>query len=157
MEPNRNTLILIVAIALVVGLALGYFAGNASGSASTEQKFTPLLELAFPKPPTDIRSLSGTVKSMYGASISLEVRDPEDYLPHLDGSPHRTVARVAQVSAATTYTLIDYSKLNAQGNPAYISRTLSDLKAGDVVIVRSNENIRDAETFDATAVELVKY
>lgn len=157
MEPNRNTLIVTAAIALIAGLAVGYFAGSAQGGAATEKKLMPLIDAAFPPPPSEFFSLTGAVTSIYGAELGLEIDDPDDYLPHLDGSPRAKEMRTAQVSASTAYTLINYARLDQSGNPVRTSFSFGNLKVGEIITVRSAENIRDAASFEATAVERVVY
>lgn len=156
MNRKPLVLILVIVVAIALGFGVGFFVGS-QRSATEVAELRPLVDLAFPKPPEEMMSLSGTVKAVYGASLVLTVSDPDDYLPHLDGSPRRMEERTANVSAATKYSLIDYTKLDRAGSPTVKSFTLADLKAGDVVTVRSEGNIRDENVFDATAIDLVRY
>jgi hypothetical protein len=157
MEPNRNTLYLTAAIALLIGLAAGYFIGNTQGNVAAERKFAPILNAIYPPPPDELSSLTGTVKSVYGAGFELEIEDLDDYLPHLDGSARAKETRTANTSVGTIFTLINYERLDRQGNPTRMPRTFANLTAGDMVTVRSSENIRNAGSFDATAVEWIQY
>ncbi|MFH0806232.1 MAG: hypothetical protein V1885_00700 [Candidatus Brennerbacteria bacterium] len=157
METNRNVLATVGIIGLIVGLAGGYFIGAARGGAAVEQRLAPFLELAFPKPSLNIQSLGGTVTNAYGASFTLEIDNIDDYLPHLDGSPRTKESRTVNVTANTMFTLIDYSSLDARGNPSRTPQTFSSLKVGDTVMVRSDENVRNVGTFDAREVEWVRY
>lgn len=157
-------ILFIAIIAAAVGV-LGFYFGKQQGTKEGKQevqtkvveKLQSLVELAFPKPPDDIRSFSGTIKGIYGATINLEISDPDDYLPHTDGSPRAKEIRFASLFSSTKIYLIDTTKLDAQGNPQRTELKLSDLKIGDAVTVRSNQNIRNAKKFDVTKIELVKY
>lgn len=151
------SLLLLIMAALALGFYFGRQKGTTTATQAVQQKLQPLVELAFPKPPDDIRSLSGVVKGIYGATINLEINDPDDYLPRLDGSPRKKQIRFASVTAATTIVFIDTTQLDVQGNPKITVLPLSDLKIGDNVTVRSDQNIRDERKFDITKVELVKY
>lgn len=161
MNKRSNAPAIIAAAALIIGFGVGFFAGNLrgehQGAAVAEQKYAPLIDSAFPKPPAELTSLSGTVKSTYGATITLEVYDPDDYLPHADGSPRAKQTRSANVTGSTTYTLVNFGKLDKQGNPARTTLTFKDIKEGDTVTVRAAANIKTAQTFDVTSVELVRY
>ncbi|MFH1162038.1 MAG: hypothetical protein V1696_02050 [Candidatus Jorgensenbacteria bacterium] len=158
---RSNVLVLTAAIAVIVGFAIGFLVGNvkgkSDGAAAAEQRYSPIVDSLFPKPSAEIKDLSGTVKDIYGASIALEVYDPDDYLPHTDGSPRAKQIRTANVTGSTTYTIIDFGKLDREGNPARVNITFGDLKTGDTVTVHSNENIKSAQTFDITGVDLVRY
>ncbi|MDI6778895.1 MAG: hypothetical protein QME25_01685 [Bacteroidota bacterium] len=83
----------------------------------TKEDLKKLVDLAFPPPPAEIFSLSGVVKTIVGATIAMEVDDPEDYLPHPDGSPRRKQTRFASLLAETKITLIDTTQLDREGNP----------------------------------------
>jgi hypothetical protein len=138
-------LVIMFAAGVFVGLGLGRRQGETLGAAAAEKKLQPLIDLAFPKPPAVIKSFGGTIKDIFGAKITLEIRDPDDYLPHTDGTQPKI-------------TLVDYTKKDAQGNsPLQMALKLSDLKAGDQINVRSDQNIRDAKEFIATEIELIKY
>ncbi len=160
-QGTGNVLAVGAAVALILGLGIGFFAGNMKGKSDgatlAEQKFAPIVEFVFPKPPAELTALSGTVKGLYGASIALEVQDPDDYLPHPDRSPRRTEVRTANVTPSTTYMLVNFRRLDRQGNPARTTLAFNDLKEGDAVTVKSMANIKDTQSFEATAVEVVRY
>lgn len=157
MEGNKNVFTIIGIVMLIAGLAAGYFIGDARGAATTESALLPLIETVIPRPPEVMNSLSGTVSGTYGASFSIAVVDPDDYLPRLDGSPKSLESRTVNVSAGTEYALIDYTSIDREGNPRRTPLTLSDLRVGEVVTVWSNENIRDAGSFEASVVQKVIY
>lgn len=157
--PNKKIALplILLALGLAVGFAAGFYQGARQGAATAENRLASVLDLAFPKPPTEMFALTGAVKRIYGATIELEIDNPDDYLPHPDQSPRAKETRRANVIAATSYATIDFSKLDAEGNPSRAAFTLADLKEGDIVTVRSAQNIKDVQTFDVVAVERVIY
>ena len=157
MRLKTFTITIVVLAALALALALGLALGRKQGGAKVEQKLSPLVDLAFPKPSDEIKNFSGTITKIYGAIINLEIVDPDDYLPHTDGTPYIKEIRLASISSATQITLVDYTKPDNRGNPTITSIELSNLKTGDTITVQSDENIRDAKKFDVTRVELIRY
>lgn len=157
MKLKTFTITIVILAAIALALALGLALGRKQGGAEIEQKLSPLVDLAFPKPPDEIKNFSGTITKIYGAIINLEIVDPDDYLPRTDGTPHIKEIRLASISSATEIMLVDYTKPDNRGNPTITPLELSDLKVGDTITVRSDQNIRDAEKFDVTRVELVRY
>lgn len=157
--PNKKIALplILLALGLVVGFAAGFYQGERQGATTAENRLAPVIDLAFPKPSTEMFALTGAVKRVYGATIELEIDNPDDYLPHPDQSPRAKETRRANVTAATSYAIIDFSKFDATGNPVRTAFALADLKESDIVTVRSTENIRNAESFDVTAVERVTY
>ncbi len=145
----------LMAGSLIAGYALGQQKGERTGKAAAERELKPLVEAIYPAPPAVVQSLTGTVKVVAGGTISLEVQDPADYLPHLDGSPVRTTVRAAIVSSATKITLVDTAHPDKSGAPATSSLRLSDLRPGDIISVTSEANIRDVKQFDVTEIQLV--
>jgi hypothetical protein len=149
--------IVIVIIAIVAAFYFGRSVEQKQKQEIIETKLQPLVDLTFPKPPSEIFALTGKVKSVFGATVELEVQDPDDYLPHTDGSPYKTQTRFANITSQTKITLVDLKKIDSQGNPLKTPIKLSDLKPGDVITVQSNQNIRNEKKFDVTAIELAKY
>ena len=153
----KKTLISIFIILIVVaGMAFGFYLGQKKGAITaakeTEIKLQPLVDLAFPKPPEDIKSLSGVIKGIYGATINLEINDINDYLPHTDGSPRAKETRFASLTSKTKIVSIDTTKLDSNGNPQITELKLADLKVGDTITVRSEQNIKEAKKFDITKI-----
>lgn len=158
MEPQgKNVLWIVGATAFIVGLAAGYWAGNTTGMRAGEARLKPVVDLAFPPPPDEMYALTGVVKSIYGTSITLEIDDPDDYLPHADGSPRRKQTRTVSVSSATTFSDVNFRSLDREGNPVRTSFAFTDLQPGNTISVRSASNIRRAESFDAISVERFSY
>jgi len=137
-------------ISLVIGLLIGFWGGSTIGKTGAEKELLPLVNLAFPKPGDDIRSFTGTVKAVVGATITLETSDPSDYLPHLDGSPRATQVRYANITPDTRFVII------SNGNVTTNKSSISDIKTGDTITVRSDANIKDTQRFDVTEVDLVR-
>lgn len=161
---KKGYLILIVAVLVIAIVAVGVWVGFTLGKkkAVSEnkgevEKLTGIVDLVFPPPSETISTLTGTIKAMYGATIHFEVNDPDDYLPHTDGSPQKKQVRFASLTGATKILLIDSTQIDKDGNPKITELKQSDLKAGDVITVRSEQNIKSAEKFDVTQIELVKY
>jgi len=150
--------VLVVAVgAFLGGLTFGLSKGRGQGRVTTEARLQPLLDYAFPKPAADLRSLTGTVKNIYGAEITLDVNDPDDYLPHLDGTARAVETRTVSVSSETQIVLIDTRQIDSNGNAKRTPLQLSSVKNGDRITVFATENIRDAQQFDAVRIELVQY
>ena len=157
---NQKTTLLAGGIAVVlIAVALGFYLGNKKSEQAVnqiERKYQPLIDAAFPKPADDMRSLVGVIKAITGATLTLEIDDPEDYFPHTDGTSQAKATRFASLTKNTNILLINTTKLNHEGNPSVTELKLSDLTVGDAIVVRSDTNIRSAQKFDVTQIELVK-
>ncbi|MBI2278951.1 MAG: hypothetical protein HYU81_02715 [Candidatus Brennerbacteria bacterium] len=153
----KKSTVALIAAALIVGLVAGYFAGSFEGERAANTRLAPMVDLAFPKPPSEMYALTGKILGVYGATVKLEIDNVDDYLPHPDQSARAKETRNANITSATSYAIIDFSKLDAAGNPARSIFALADLKEGEIVTVRSAENIRNAESFDVIAVERIAY
>lgn len=151
----KQTKAILIPLLVVVLIAGAFWAGRQTNKKETStelQKLTDIVEDIYPTP-TEIKALNGTIKGIVGARISLEISDPNDYLPHTDGSAAKKEVRSANVLSNTTYSLIDNSKLDKDGNLTVTKISLADLKAGDKITVRSNVNIKDLKSFDVITVE----
>jgi hypothetical protein len=163
MKNSKQLLTLFVIVVLVLagffaGMLVGLKRGEVRGAAQTRAKLQPIIDMAFPQPPQVLNSAGGVIKDIFGSKINLEINDPDDYLPHPDGSPRKKLMRSVLVSAATKITLVDYTKRDKRGNnPLVAAYRLADLKAGDTVNVKTSENIRNAQEFIANAIELIRY
>jgi len=158
---NKSILILSLVVALIIGGVVGYFVGSStgfeSGKATQDEKFGGLVDLVFPKPPEMIRSASGIIKAVNGSSLSLEIGDPDDYLPHTDGTQQKKIARTITLTPTTKILLIDSTQIDTQGNPKITELSATDLKVGGAVTVRTQKNVRTETSFDAEQIEMVKY
>ena len=146
-----------VVIALIVGIGLGGYFGKNIGYEEARSEFGSLLDIAYPPPPAVAYRLSGDVGSVVGGTIGLNVDDPDDYLPHPDGSPRVTQLRQVGVRVGTELVLLDYLNPNESGSPMERVLELSEIQAGDRLIVESEENIRDEENFVATRIEKILF
>jgi hypothetical protein len=155
----KNKSVYFLAVALIIGLGFGLFVGQMSGqkagTAQAEMKYKPLVDSAFPPPPPSIGAVSGVVKNVYGGAVTLEINDPNDYLPHLDGTPVKKLTVTAEVYASTKLNSVDYSKTDKKGDFEVAEIKLDDLKVGSAVRVLSSSNIKDADKFDATEIDLI--
>ena len=157
---NKTLTIITVAVIVLVVFGLGFYTGQTNGkkqgAVQAENKYKALIDIAFPPPPAEMTSLSGVVSGVYGATINVEITDPNDYLPHVDGTSQKKQVRYASITSATKIISINHAKLDAQGNPEIKTIRLSDIKIGDTITVRSDQNIKNAQKFDVSQVELIK-
>lgn len=104
---------------------------------------------------TDVRLISGTVLDIVGSSLRIETRDPNDYLPHADGSPVKTVVKFVTVTSQTQVKRIDETKLDASGGVISSLISIGNIHKGDVVTVVADHNVLNSPEFDAVEVRLV--
>jgi len=136
--------IIIVALAAAYGI---YWYGTQKGEQKADE-LTPLVEMAFPKPAEVINVINGTVTAVYGATLAIEIENPEDYLPHADGSLRATSTRQATMTPNTVIT-IDSVSGSAAG-------TSADIKVGSAITVRTDANIRTTDKFDAIEISVMQ-
>jgi len=157
----NKTLTLSILVALIIGGVIGYFAGSSmgfqNGKIAQDEKLGGLVDLVFPKPPETIRSASGIITAVNGGSLSLEIGDPDDYLPHTDGTQQKKIVRTAIIAPTTKILLIDSTQIDTQGNPKITELPATDLKVGDAVTIRTQKNIRTESSFNVEQIEIVKY
>lgn len=150
-----------IVVAVIVGGAAGFYLGNtvgfSNGKNAADSQLSGIVNLVFPKPPQEIHSIAGTISSIAGATLTLNVNDPEDYLPHIDGTAQKKMTRYAIVTPSTKISLVDSTKIDENGNPAITALSESDLKVGDNIMVQSSQNIRTESKFNASEIEIVKY
>jgi hypothetical protein len=154
---NKKTLTTLIVVVLVFGAALGFFLGMRTGKNSADDNLEKVVGLIFPKPAEEIYSLTGKLLAVNGATLSIEIRDPNDYLPHVDGSEPAKETRYASLTADTKITLVNIGKLDANGNPEKSNVKANELQMGSTVTVRSDVNIKDEKKFDVKEVEVIKY
>jgi hypothetical protein len=158
---NAKPIAPVVVVSLLIGAIAGFYFGNVVGNRAGFTKArvedAAILDLAFPPPAQELKSLSGTISNVTGGTMTIMVNDPDDYLPHVDGSARDTERRYADAGSKTEFVLIDYTIREASGDPVTTVLSIADFVAGDVVTVRSNDNIRDAERFYVYRVEKVRY
>jgi len=88
-----------------------------------------------------------------GQSLSPDLSGGGCTISSADGTPPRKQTRTVIVSQNTTLRLIDYRKGGNSAEPI----ELSNIKSGDVVVITSTENIRDASKINATQLEVRRY
>ena len=140
---------------LLVVITVGgvYWFGTYQGKRAVQgevDRLAPLVDMAVPKPAEVITVTNGSVTAVYGATAVLEIRDPEDYLPHTDGTLPKTAVRYVTI---TPQTMVVIQNSDGTTKPG----TRDDVKAGTSITVRTNANIRTAEQFDATEVYVANY
>ncbi len=156
-RANKNILIVIGGLAvIVVVFMLGLLIGKNQGRSATIQSLGPTINALYPPPAAVIHNLTGKILNIAGATITLQVPDPNDYLPHADNSPRATQNRYAVVTKDTIIKLLNYKKLDNRGLPQITILKLTDLKTGETIIVQSAANIKDARQFDATEIDLLQ-
>ncbi|MFA6407621.1 MAG: hypothetical protein WCV80_02875 [Candidatus Paceibacterota bacterium] len=157
----KKTALFIFIVALcVVLIGIGFYIGDRKGTKQgvtvAEEKLLPIVEKIYPKPAEIIKRASVSITKILGATLTVEMNDPEDYIPHTDGTPKKKISRYVTVTGSTKIIQVNPAKRDAQGKPQTTVIKLSDLKVGDIVLVSTEENIRTTQLFDATQIELVK-
>lgn len=153
---NKNTSIILIVVALIVGLVGGYFLGTMTEKENTNE-LKKVVDLVFPAPAEELFSLTGTLTEVNGNTLKVEIRKPDDYLPRTDGTLPETEIRTVSVTNETKILSIDITKIDGDGNPAITQLSVSDLTPGTAMTIRSDQNIRDAMNFTATQIETVVY
>lgn len=152
MKQTNIVLAIIVVVAVVFGL--GYYVGAkkmfTGGAPSAGERCLAIVDSVFPKPPDVIKNSSGIVKGVYGALLSVEMANPDDYIPHTDGTPAQTLSIGLNINSQTLV------RMAGAGGGAPITAKLSDIKVGDSVRFWSDSNIRGAKQVDATLVQITR-
>ncbi len=166
-------------VALIIGLGAGFIT-QMTVTAQRDQQIAYLqsqVEHAkrfFPPEQSAVSDLSGTIKSVSGNSIALDVSAPNFYqnvpLLRTVRITNRTTIIKFEQKDSTTFRneYADFQKKTARlptgpgsgvqlvpPNPfRQTVGTLADLKAGQSVSVTANENIATKESFDAASVQI---
>jgi hypothetical protein len=155
-KMRRNIWIWGVTIVLVVAaLAATYI----SQKGESEKKRAADIQQAIEKQareypiPAVVKTVSGIVKGVYGATIHLEIDDPQDIIPHTDGTPRRKLLVFASLLSDTRVLLVDLKHLDARGNPNESALDVSGIREGDSITVTTNSNIVESQRFDVSRVE----
>lgn len=179
---NKIVTVLAIVVALIVGGAVGYLSAGSQYSALLAKDAAMLdkAKLAFPTPPTML-SLSGTIKSISGNTLTIESSasgNPFDDLPTirqvtLTGATKIVSSKLKDLQIFSQE-MSDYQKAIQKAAPGVGSTTtpvavgfstppvpfsetemqISDLKAGDVITVEAGKDIKMATSFDAVKVTL---
>lgn len=150
----------IVAVALVVGIAAGFLIGKQVYERSADReidRLSAIVDYVYPKPSETITSVSGIVMGIHGSTITLEINALDDYLPILDERERRKETRYANFSSTTNFIETKVSERNELGLPPTSPITINEIEVGDVVRVVSEQNIRNLKEFEATRIELRTY
>ncbi len=155
------SLILLVVVIFIVGFwagnQIGMRTGTAEGVQTAEAQYKPLLNVAFPEPPAVLTQTRAKITGIEGSTFTISMDDPNDYLPHLDGSPKKQITKTVVINPGTQIIKLDYSKMDKSGMPLQSPLAISDLKTGDIVTVTTNSNIRTDNTFVANQITLAVY
>jgi hypothetical protein len=154
---NKFLIGVLVIILIGAGVWAGMELGKKQGKDLANTNLKQVVDLAFPKPPEDIRMLNGIVKAIYGAAVQFEMDSLEDYLPKTDGTAKAKEIRYAIVTSKTELVRYDMTKIGTDGNPIQTKITISDLKPGTPITVRAATNIREMEKIEASRIETAVY
>ncbi|KKU14785.1 hypothetical protein A3I34_02240 [Candidatus Jorgensenbacteria bacterium RIFCSPLOWO2_02_FULL_45_12] len=157
MNKKTSTYIAIGILIFAAGAVIGFWVGLESGKKMTNTKLQKIVDMMIPKPDAVMFSLTGTLKEIHGATLVVEVQNPDDYLPHTDDTAPTMEMRYASLTDSTKIFITDAAKFDTSGRPEISEVKSSDLKIGSIVTVRSDKNIRNKKNFDATQVEAVRY
>ena len=167
MENNKFKILAVVT--LLVGLLGGYFFGSAQGykagyiggyEKSRGEIKDKLIENRMIEPtPTEVRTISGTIRSIGENQFVLESR--LSYDPTLARDAQKTITRTVSVSPDTTITVrvvVESTEKPKPGEPIrpfVIKNETSDfksLKVDEQVIVEAGENIANETQFVAKEI-----
>ena len=152
---SRKTALLTL-IALVGTLFIGAYGGYLYGLQIGGEKMQKLVNIVYPQPPKEMYELDGLIVGTDANTMTLEIQDPNDYLPHIDGTDSTMQRRVVSITSTTKIMMADQNALDANGEAIITTIKFSDIKVGVRTIVKSSENIKDATSFDATEIEVFK-
>lgn len=147
---------LLTLVALVGSLFVGALGGYAYGKQIGAEKMRKLIDIVYPEPPKEMHELDGLVVGTGANTLILEIQDPNDYLPHIDGTDSLKQRRAVSVTSTTKIMMANQNALDANGEAIITHIPFSNIKVGVRAIVRSPENIKDATSFDATEIETFK-
>ncbi len=153
----KKSIILLTLIAIIgIGL-LGFFAGKKLGQEETREEFSAILNMAYPAPPQNLTTAGGTITDIYGNRVTIDMIDPEDYLPHPDGSPHKKIERELKIDNKTQITKLNYSDPQPDGTPTKTKLGIKDLRKNQEITVYTKENLRTNKKVTATEIKLFEY
>lgn len=147
-------------IGIVVGFLVYSFVSNKSpfsNQKDSDKDLQALVDSAYPKPPADIRAVVGKITAIDTNTIRFETADPEDYLPHKDGSAQKMITRTGKIISTTEMYMISPTKVDSKGNIPKKKISVADLKVGDSVTITGSQNIRTAAEFDVLLIEKIEY
>ncbi|HUX36146.1 MAG TPA: hypothetical protein VMV71_03900, partial [Candidatus Paceibacterota bacterium] len=172
-----NTTIIGIVLALIVGVAIGYFGAGYEYSAQLNKA-----KEAFPPIPV-MNSVSGTIQSISGNTITLQTPlsgNPFENLPTVrqitvtdstklvksepvdpkafqrEMAAYQTAVQKAQKAPVSSSSTVP-SMANMPTPPQLFTETaisISDLKAGDSITVDAGKDITTSTSFDAVKITL---
>lgn len=155
MSEEKNKIVVFAIIALVIGLAGGYWYGKAVAvkeTGKTIQKLEQSLSLFVPPLPDVINGIGAKITNKAGTTITVEIPSFTDRYPE-PGKPQATETRTVRITKDTKITETDFNqKTFKNGMPQTKSITAGDLKIGDVVSVTVKENARTEQNLTATQI-----
>lgn len=158
---NKKTNLVLVGVGIICAFVLGFYVGNLRGQfvgkIEGEKRYKDVVEAIYPKPPKELYSTGGVIKSIYGAKLEIESYDPLDYLPHADGSERRKKVYVGILTPKTKFVLVDKTKYDKNGYPSVSAFQPSDLKVGDNIAFESGKDLLKENNFEITKVVIEKY
>ncbi|MEX2411743.1 MAG: hypothetical protein WD607_10325 [Candidatus Paceibacterota bacterium] len=146
---NKKT-VLIISLILVVGVG-AFILGNNLNKEKTQELET-IVESIFQAPPEVISNVSGIVQDIRGATIYLEINNPENYLPT---DEVEKLTKYVTVSDETEINILSFNE--NLGDIESVEAEFEDIQLRDEISVISNENIRENDKFSATSVEVINY
>lgn len=160
MNKHKKTVytIILVAAGLVVGLLIGFLTfGTWANQKQDEQtkKLQDFVNVIVPKPPEVISNVVANIKKIDGNILELEINDPEDYIPHTDGTLQKKIMRTGTIDTTTEITIVNPIKIDAAGKISEKNATIADLKEGDQVTILTDKNIRTETTFPLISLKKI--
>lgn len=170
---KKEIAIVSIVVAVIVGLAGGYFWGYAKGGAAVMASYAgkiDQLKNLLPVP-TTLNSLSGKVTAVSGMTLTLAAASitPNPFADAFPAIREVTAISSTTITRATQTNPLEFQKevqaytsqIGKPGSPAVaapspVSQTvisLSDIKVGDTVTVTAGSNILDAASFTATTIQ----
>lgn len=155
METGKNALWGIAAIALIIGFFGGWQYGkqNAMQKADTKiQELEKSLNAFLPPLPEVISVIGGTIRTINGDSLTVEIPSFTNRYPKLGESP-ATETKTIRFAKDTKISGMNFDpKTFKNGLPQTITISASDLKIGDAVSVTIKENARTEQNLTATEI-----
>lgn len=152
MDKHKKTVyvIILVAAGLVIGLLIGFLTfGMWAGKKQSDEakRMENIVNAVAPKPADVIQSGTAVITRISGDTLELTMNDPEDYIPHLDGTDTKKITRTGILNSQTQITFVNPIKIDTAGKMEEKTMNASDLKAGDTIYITTDKNIRTEKTF----------
>jgi len=169
---KKSIAIVSIVIALVIGLAGGYFWGGAAVTASYAPKIAAVNAL-FPIP-QNLTSLTGQVEGISGNTLTLKTASlsANPFVGNIPTVREVTVTDATAIAQLAPKDQATFQKetqdfqqqiknatsaLAGAAAPSPFASTtisLSDIKVGDAVVVTAGENILNAASFSAVSIDV---